>query len=218
MFLKTGELKKIMKASLKRHGLIVGNVNNRYLVYSDRWGVAVETIYASNKFKAAIMELIGDLPEAGECYEYTIGDEKKLVQQSYMGYPDPYEDWKSAKDFAVQIPMTLTAWPHEYLVFQRKSNLEFITADRALTGNVISASELDYGVEHMPGRPSIRHGMILYFKNESTIYWVHTENTGTKTKEVLFPHLDGINFFEDDWMSKDVEGSEEPAADEQLPY
>ena len=32
MFLKTGELKKIMKSSLKRYGLIVGNVNGHYLV------------------------------------------------------------------------------------------------------------------------------------------------------------------------------------------
>ena len=59
-----------MKASLKKHGLIVGNVNDHYLVYSDNWGLYIEIPYASNKFKAAIMELIGDLPEPYECYLY----------------------------------------------------------------------------------------------------------------------------------------------------
>lgn len=59
MFLKTGELKKIMKAGLKQGGLTVANANERYLVHSGCWGACVEHPYASNKFKAAIMELIG---------------------------------------------------------------------------------------------------------------------------------------------------------------
>ena len=69
-----------MKASLKKHGLIVGNVNDHYLVYSDNWGLYIEIPYASNKFKAAIMELIGDLPEAYECYLYkTTPDTARVV-------------------------------------------------------------------------------------------------------------------------------------------
>lgn len=220
MFLKTGEMKKIMKSSLKKHGLIVGNIKERYLVYSDCWGAAVEHKYASNKFKAAIMELIGDLPEEGECYEYTIDADKDLQQQAYYGYPDPYEDWMRAKDYAVAAPMYLHAWPHEYMVYQKKSDLEFITPKRSLTEAVISASELDHATESMPDRPSVLNGTVLYYKNESTIYWVHTESPGRKALEVLFPHLCGINFFEDDWRLKagmDSEDAKE-AANEQLQY
>ena len=183
MFCKTGELKKIMKASLKRYGLFVCNVNNHYLVYADNWGIYVNHVFASNKFKAAIMELIGDIPEPGECYHYTIDEDK---------------------------------------VIQRKSDYQFITARRDLTSNVISAKELETDSEHMPDRPSILDGKVLYFKNESTIYWVHTEPCGHKTKEVLFPLLDGINFFDSDWEREDLDASEDnktdKVSDEQLNF
>lgn len=220
MFLKTAGLKKIMKASLKRHGLVVGTVEGHYLVYTDNWGVYIEMEYASNKFKAAIMEIIGDIPEEGECYLYTINSEKDIQQETVMGYPDPYEDWKAAKDFAVIAPIYFHAWPHEYIVCQRKSDLKFVVADRALTSSVFSRSELETTVESMPERPSILNG-VLYFKNETTIYWVHTESPGSKALEVLFPHLRGISFFEDDWrLKEELADAAEGGADEeeQLPY
>lgn len=227
MFLKTGEVKKIMKSSLKKYGLIVGNVDGHYLVYSDNWGIYVEHPYATNKFKAAIMELIGDLPEPYECYIYTIGSDKELVQESVLDYPDPYEKWKKAKNFAVITPLLLYSWPHEYIVCQDRKRLQFLIADRALTMAAISPSELDTSSESMPDRPSLLDGCVLYFKNESTIYWVHTESAGTRAREVLFPHLRGINFFEDDWMEKETPeqglaeggaGETGDDADEQLPY
>lgn len=225
MFLKTGEMKKIMKSSLKKYGLIVGNVDDHYLVYSDDWGVRVEHAFATNKFKAAIMELIGDLPEPYECYKYTIEPDKELKQEQVPDYPDPYGLWKAAKDFGAIAPMYLVAWPHEYVVYQRKSDLRFIVALRSLTTAAISPSELDRSSESMPGRPSILNGDVLYYKNESTIYWVHTGSPGHKALEVLFPHMRGISFFEDDWLEKEEPETEEDgtdetedAADEQLPY
>lgn len=224
MFLKTGEMKKIMKSSLKKSGLIVGNVDGHYLVYSDCWGVYVEHPYATNKFKAAIMELIGDLPEPYECYKYTIEPDKQLKQERVSDWPEPYENWKEAKDFGAIAPMYLVAWPHEYIVCQRKSDLKFIVAQRSLTTAAISPSELDRSSESMPGRPCILDGNVLYYKNESTIYWVHTESPGHRALEVLFPHLKGISFFEDDWLEKEGLFPEEDdragdsAADGQLPY
>lgn len=228
MFLKTGELKKIMKASLKRSGLYVGNVNNHYLVYSDRWGVYVDHAFASNKFKAAIMELIGDLPEPYECYLFTIDSDKQITQKVVLDYPDPYEDWKEAKDATIATPILLFAWPHEYMVYQRKSDLKFVTVLRSLTDAVISASELETDSEHMPKFPDI-NGNTLYYKNESTIYWVGEEYPGEKALKVLFPQLAGLSFFEDDWMVSTTDSvnesdgvsdneTENDAVDSQLPY
>lgn len=74
MFLKIGELKRIMKDALKSSGLIVGNTGEWFLVYTEKWGVATELQYLSNKFKAAVIELIGDLPEEGEAYLYNIDE------------------------------------------------------------------------------------------------------------------------------------------------
>lgn len=214
MFLKTAELKKIMKDSLKRSGLIVGNVKDHYLVYTDTWGLYIEDMYASNKFKAAIMELIGDLPEAGECYWYAVV-EKEINQEAVLDYQDPYQEWMKAKDTAVVTPVKLSAWPHEYFVIQRKSDKAFMTVRSSLTAAVISSKELTEG-EGMPGRPCLL-GQTLYFKNESTIWWVATESVGHKAEEVLFPHLSGMDFFESEWLEKE---EEEKAAAETaiLPY
>lgn len=219
MFLKTGEMKKIMKASLKRSGLCVGNVNEHYLVYSDRWGVYVEHAFASNKFKAAIMELIGDLPEPDECYLFTIDSDKQVTQQVVLDYPDPYVEWKDAKDQTIGTPIFLSVWPHEFIVYQKKSDLKFMTALRSLTDAVISASELETDFEHMPKNPDV-NGNTLYYKNESTIYWVKEEYPGERTLGVLFPKLAGLNFFEDGWTAADdIDGEiEDDAADLQLPY
>ena len=38
MFLKIGELKRIMKDALKSSGLIVGNTGEWFLVYTEKWG------------------------------------------------------------------------------------------------------------------------------------------------------------------------------------
>ena len=55
MFLKINEFKKAMKSALKTSGgLIIGNVKGHFLVHTSLWGVWVESVYATSKFKAAI--------------------------------------------------------------------------------------------------------------------------------------------------------------------
>lgn len=213
MFLKTGEIKKIMKASLKRHGLIVGYIENHYLVHSDSWGIYVQEAYASNKFKAAIMELIGDLPVNGKCVFYEMDpEEKQPISRPEYHCIDPFERWKQAKDYAVQTPLYLGAWPHEYAVFQGHGSLEYRTVDRIFVG-AMSMNELEYD-ETMPARPCILED-VLYWKNESMIYWAHSESPGTKALTALFPKLAGLNFFEDSWIAQQ-EGEE--GQEWQYPY
>ena len=90
MFLKISEFKKAMKSALKTTGgLYVGNLDDHYLVYTSFWGVYVESTYATNKFKAAIMELIGDMPDEETCYKYYIED-KKLNMERELEPHDPY--------------------------------------------------------------------------------------------------------------------------------
>ena len=200
-----------MKSALKGGGLYVGNTKDHYLVFTGRWGIYVEQEAASNKFKAAIMELIGDLPEYEECYHYTIGEDKGIKMERVMHIPYPYEMWKQAKDVGIGTPIYLNAWPHEYLVCQKKSDLGFLVVPRSLTTAVISASELNRETERMPGHPSILGDSTLYFKNEFMIYWVHTVPPGERALKVLFPRLKGISFFKSDWIG---ESSEEETGEE----
>lgn len=153
MFLKTAELKKMMKSALKSAGLFVGNIRGNYLVYGITWGLSTDAEYASNKFKAALTELIGDIPEPGECYRYYM-QEKQVAQDTCVDYPDVHEAWKAAKDYAVGTPLNFVSWPHEFNVYQIHSNGKYVIVPRSQVSDVISMKELDNTVEAMPGRPS----------------------------------------------------------------
>lgn len=223
MFLKTAELKKMMKSALKSAGLFVGNIRGNYLVYGITWGLSTDAEYASNKFKAALTELIGDIPEPGECYRYYM-QEKQVAQDTCVDYPDVHEAWKAAKDYAVGTPLNFVSWPHEFNVYQIHSNGKYVIVPRSQVSDVISMKELDNTVEAMPGRPSYLP-CTLYWKNDTTIYWVATVETGERARNALFPALSGLDFFREDWLPKeDGEGTDsgetgkESLDDEELPY
>jgi hypothetical protein len=87
-----------------------------------------------------------------------------------------------------------------------------------MTADVISSKELDTTVESMPGRPNYNSG-ILYWKNDTTIYWVHTTEAGEKAKDILFPSMGKLDFFQTDWrLRDDNEPAEEADFEEELPY
>lgn len=217
MFLKTGELKKIMKAALKSGGLYVGNMNGRYLVHANTWGLSTDILYASNKFKAALMELIGDIPESGEYYKYALQN-GEVLQDAEVSYPDVYEAWKEAKDYATHAPIYLCSWPHTYIVLQVHSDLSYKAADKFLVADMIGSKELDTTVESMPERPSYSDG-ILYYKNDTTIYWVHTTEPGERAREVLFPSMGKLDFFQTDWRLREGNEPDQKADfEEELPY
>ncbi|WP_270289391.1 hypothetical protein [Enterocloster citroniae] len=208
MFLKTAELKKMMKSALKGAGLYVGNIAGNYLVYGSTWGLSTDTEYASNKFKAALTELIGDIPESGECYRYYM-QEKQVAQDSCVDYPDIHEAWKAAKDYAVRIPLNFVSWPHEFNAYQIHSNGQYVIVPRSQASDVISMKELDNTVESMPGRASFMTDT-LYWKNDTTIYWVTTVEQGERARDTLFRALEGLDFFNSDWLPKEDE--------EEIPY
>lgn len=220
MFLRTAELKKMMKSELKGAGLHVGNIMGAYLVYGSTWGLSTDTEYASNRFKAALTELIGDIPEPGECYRYYM-QEKQVAQDGCVDYPDVYEAWKAAKDHAVGTPLNLVSWPHEFNLYQIHSNGEYVIVPRSQVSDVISMKELDGTVESMPGRPSYM-SPTLYWKNDTTIYWVMTVEQGERVRDVLLPALSGLDFFRNDWIPEEdaaPEGMEGKSMDDEgLPY
>lgn len=128
--LKISEFKKAMKSTLKTSGgLVIGNVKGHFLVHASLWGVWVESIYATSKFKAAIVELIGDMPEEETCYRYRL-DEKTLKMEYQVSYEDPYDKWKEAKDFACEIPLVFYSSPHELAVYQINSDRSAVLCSR----------------------------------------------------------------------------------------
>lgn len=202
MFIKTAGLKKLMKAAIKGSGVVVGYVGNTYLVYTYYWGVSTPDVYASNKFKAAVIELIGDFPEAGECYRYR-KDETGLTQEEITAPFDPYQEWLEAKDSAKITVIEVESFPHKYVIVQRKSDLGFIGVNTVHLTDILSRSELDKD-ESMPQSPALKEDT-LYLKNENMFWWVKSYPLERKIREIILGHLKGINFFADDWGEKEEE-------------
>lgn len=216
MFLKISEFKKAMKSGLKfSKGLTVGNRDGHILVRTDFWGVWVGSNYATSKFKAAIVELIGDLPDYGSEYRFYM-DGKELRMERSVDYFDPYEEWKRAKDFACMVPLALYEFPHETLIYQKHSDRSYMTVRKDYSIEMLSDAELESS-EGIPARPSVSiSGGTLFFKSETMIYWVSCVKVPERTRDTILYSLGAFDFFEDSWLPKEPEESSNET--EELPY
>ena len=192
MFLNITEFKKFLKTAYKGSGLIVGVLDgNLILTNSSRiWGVQVDGDYIPNKLKAALVELIGDLPEEGEVLNYT----KDAAQaEMNLGEFDFYHMWMRAGDYAAKSPIVLKNDYEEYVLMQVHSTMEMRPLYRDLL-DIISAKDLEHAVEDMPVRPSFRNG-VLYWKNDTTIYWACTSKIQDVYENEVLPRLEFLDCF-----------------------
>lgn len=193
MFLNITEFKKFLKAAYKGSGLIVGILDgNLVLTKNERtWGVQVEGEYIPNKLKAALVELIGDLPKEGEVLNYT---QDGAQTEMDLGDFNFYDMWMRASDYAANTPFVLKSDYGEYALMQVHSTMEMRPIRRSFL-NIISAKDLDYSVEEMPGRPSYRNGT-LYWKNDTTIYCAGTHMLDEFTEDTVLPRMNFLDCFE----------------------
>ena len=66
MFINTGRFKKMIAAAWKLHHFIVGCAEEKYFFSDGTWIISVYKDMLPNKEKAAVIELIGELPEEGQ--------------------------------------------------------------------------------------------------------------------------------------------------------
>ncbi len=67
MFIKTNIFKRLLKEAYKGSGLVVGfTEEERYYIAGSYWCLMVYERYFTNKEKAAVIELIGNLPKRNE--------------------------------------------------------------------------------------------------------------------------------------------------------
>ena len=202
MFINITEFKKLLKAAYKGSGLIVGNLDGGLIVtnVAGLWGVRVDCDFLPNKLKAALIELIGDLPEDGEVCSYQtdcVQTEADLGRFDYLGR------WKQAKDYAVQTPFILTTKWNEFVMMQVHSSMELRPIAR-LYVDLISTKDLDHQNESMPGNPSYARGT-LYWKNGTMIYWAGTSILNDDLEEKVIPRLAFLDCFKNEIILRDGE-------------
>lgn len=193
MFLNITEFKKFLKAAYKGSGLIVGILDGNLVLTNNgrTWGVQVEGEHIPNKLKAALVELIGDLPEEGEVLNYT---QDGAQTEMDLGDFDFYAMWMRAQDYAANTPFMLKVNYGEYSLMQIHSTMEVRPILRSFL-DIISAKDLDHMVEEMPGRPGYCNGT-LYWKNDTTIYCAGTHKLEEFTEDIILPRMEFLDCFE----------------------
>ncbi len=84
MFIKTTVFKRLLKQAYKRDALQVGHEDNTniYYIVGGYWAVMVEAKFFTNSAKAALVELIGDLPKNESVRIYSDGTRQQLIDDS----------------------------------------------------------------------------------------------------------------------------------------
>ena len=101
MFIKTSIFKRILKDAWKGAGLTVGKKEEMYFIQGAYWILFVYEKDFTSKNKAAVIELVGDLPEEGEVYRaYEKG--KKQYELKVRDEWE-YKKWLSARNKLLRI-------------------------------------------------------------------------------------------------------------------
>lgn len=86
MFINTGKFKKMITCAWKQHHFIVGCAEEKYFFSDGTWIISVYRDMLPNKEKAAVIELIGELPEEGQAMQTG-----KDMPSQYMIMSDVWE-------------------------------------------------------------------------------------------------------------------------------
>lgn len=209
MFLNITALKKILTNSYKSTGLTVGRLVNGLVVCNTCMGFQIDMNFVPNKLKGILAELIGDLPEEGEIYTYTKNGQQMEMELERYNF---YEHWKAARDFAEKTPVVLQGTLNDFRLLQLNSSRKMIAVYRAFV-DLISTKDLGE-TENMPGRPNYGDG-ILYWKNDSMIYFAAQTALKEDIIQLLLPELEQFRFTEK--TIERVAGAEEDLKDA-FPY
>lgn len=84
MFIKTTVFKRLLKQAYKRDLLQVGHEDDTdiYYIIGGYWAIMVEKRFFTNAAKAALVELIGDLPKNESIKIYSDGTRQQLIDDS----------------------------------------------------------------------------------------------------------------------------------------
>ncbi len=180
MFISTAGFKKLVKLAYNTGGLTVGATDEEYLFQGNTWVMRIGKDCLPNKEKAAVVELVGELPAAGEVFKAV---KKHPIQYLVKGNPvwDIGSQFLEAKE---QFNVTKAIFEIDEClvrVLQNKQNNLCIPINEAFTG-IISIDAIDKENESMPEGPVRRkEGDIMYWKNNVMVFAACVISCGEET-------------------------------------
>lgn len=80
MFTNKSTFKKLAKNAYKAGNLFIGLTEDMYIISSNYWRMEVRQMFLDKQHKAALVELVGDLPEPGTIYRYVDGEQAERIE------------------------------------------------------------------------------------------------------------------------------------------
>lgn len=109
MIFNNSVLKNMMKSAYRGAGLLVANKDGRIIIGGTYWRVSIDDYYFPNKAKAALVELIGQLPQQGESFRCTSsGNQMELPGEDLCEIVDTLDRHKAYEKTNILLDVQLT--------------------------------------------------------------------------------------------------------------
>lgn len=200
MFINTGKFKKMITNAWKLHHFIVGCVEGKYF-FSD--GACIISVYRDmlpNKEKAAVIELIGELPEEGQVMKTG-----KDMPSQYMIMSDV---WEIEKTFnRCQCTMTVTRSLYQpplntYRVIQNRKDQKCFFVDNYFIDLFDRGSWTEDDSEPEGPKTLIDYPGTLYWQNRTMTFAVYPVSVPEDNEELstYLTLLENIELPEDKYL------------------
>ncbi len=164
MFLNTPLVKKLFKRAFNSTGLEVARPEEETIyIGGSQWRIEMNYDLMPFKQKAALIELLGDIPAAGSA----VTADKEGVQYTYIGsIPSLRNGYMAAKTGVKKTPVVIVRPYADYQLLREQEQQSFMAVKREFL-QLIDSREIDFVNEGMPCGPCTRIGT-------GELYW-HSE-------------------------------------------
>ena len=189
MFIKTSVFKKLIKSSYTGSGLTVGRIEENYIVCCPQFILYINENHFKKEIKAAIIELVGELPEQGEVFK----EDKEGNRQQIMALDEIY-NIGTFKGCNLKYRITniiLNVYDSSYRVIQEENTKEkFYMPEKIL--EMVSLNDVEEN-ETLPEGPIGREKYVIW-RNETATLVTFKEAGREDTKEAdIMRALRGVN-------------------------
>lgn len=182
MFLKPSIFKRMIKEAYNAAGLTVANDGDGIILADNCWIIWMKSVNIPKKLKAAVIELTGDLPEAGEVFKAQkgIGNQSEIPREELLNLRRGAKSGETLKETDITIG--------KLRLFQKENGA--IQAYNSEKVDVVSWDDMDAG-EIAPGDPE-EHGMGARWENDRGIYVLIRNNVEDENLEKVIYKLQEI--------------------------
>ena len=150
MFIKDSVFKKLVKSAWKRNDLVIAHEGGYYRIEFGGCSMQIVDNNMSNRAKAVIVELIGDLPCGGEGYLYGEGCE---LQPHMDIYDNLFEEFaRNENERCIGTSIMVRHCSDVHIVMQRRDLKKFMV--NRVFAELVDSDRIDESAgEYMPGLP-----------------------------------------------------------------